>query len=320
MDDDDERASILAAHAALVAEGVLEPLSRDHAESRLWLDCELASLVENRFFEALDPLALTPAERDRWERCATSDEPLSSPHGHDWYRIPYWIRDGGERAGTIALATSYMGARLVTVSSLYVLPSHRRRGVATRALRRAQAAVCAHAAGRGEHASSRALSGLRVPAYWTWQSAVRFYLDLGLWVSNWKHSLVFAWRDDLPPFRVEASEREARFSVVRDGIAAPLIVAERDGERLGWRQVGEDPPALRGPASQTFAVALAVRGFPLLRSPEAWAQRHASCDGGEPEGLAYKIEVFEAWDRKSGFLIRTPRIPGLAYREWDVID
>src|SRR5277367_511110 len=196
MDDDDDRANILAAHAALVAEGTLEPLSRNAAETRLWLDCELASLVENRFFEALDPLTLTAEGRARWEPCATSDEPLSSPHGHDWYRIPYWIRDRGERAGTIALATSYMGAKLVTVSSLYVLPSHRRCGVATRALRRAQAVVHAHANPRAGHAHSQtrtpgltvypppalrpagpgsapypAPAGLRVPAYWTWQSA-----------------------------------------------------------------------------------------------------------------------------------------------------
>jgi hypothetical protein len=149
---------------------------------------------------------------------------------------------------------------------------------------------------------------------------VRFYLDLGLWVSNWKHSLVFAWRDDLPAFHVEAGEREAHFGVVRDGVVEPLLVAEREGERLGWRQLSEGRSALLWPASQTFAVALAVRGFPLLRSPETWAQRHSWCDGGEPEGLAYKIEVFEAWDRKSGFVVRTPRIPGLSYREWEAID
>jgi GNAT superfamily N-acetyltransferase len=302
---DDERANILAAHAALVAEGALEPLSRDAAETRLWLDCELASLVENRFFEPLDPCALTAANRGHWEPRASSDEPLSSPHGHAWYRIPYWIRDGGERAGTIALATSHIGVRLVTVSSLYVLPSHRRCGVAARALRRAQLAVRAH------HSA-----GLRIPAYWTWQPAVRFYLDLGLWVCNWKHSLVFAWRDDLPPFRIEGDEREARFSVVREGVWEPLLAATREGDRLGWRELGEGVHY----AGQTFAVALAVRGFPLVRSPEAWARRHSSSDGGQPEGLAYKIEVFEAWDRKSGFVVRTPRIPGLAYRDWDAID
>ena len=55
--------------------------------------------------------------------------------------------------------------------------------------------------------------------------------------------------------------------------------------------------------------------IPLIRSPEAWKQRHASSDAGHPEDLAYKIEVFEACDRRSGYEVRAPRIPGLAYRE-----
>lgn len=42
-------------------------------------------------------------------------------------------------------------------------------------------------------------------------------------------------------------------------------------------------------------------------------------DAGEPEGLAYKIEVFEAVDRDRGFDVRTPRIPGLQYRELEEI-
>jgi hypothetical protein len=41
---------------------------------------------------------------------------------------------------------------------------------------------------------------------------------------------------------------------------------------------------------------------------------------GEPEGLAYKIEIFEAIDRRHGFIVRTPRIPGLRYRDLDAID
>jgi len=34
---------------------------------------------------------------------------------------------------------------------------------------------------------------------------------------------------------------------------------------------------------------------------------------GMPEGLAYKIAVFEAVDREHGYDVRTPRIPGLDY-------
>ena len=63
-------------------------------------------------------------------------------------------------------------------------------------------------------------------------------------------------------------------------------------------------------ARRTFAVALAVRGFPLVRSPEA-------AGDGEPEGLARQIVRFEAWDLRAGWEVRTPRIPGLSYPSWD---
>jgi len=41
---------------------------------------------------------------------------------------------------------------------------------------------------------------------------------------------------------------------------------------------------------------------------------------GQPEGLAYKIEIFEAIDHRHGFTVRTPRIRGLRYRDLDEID
>ncbi len=313
---EEERLRIRAAHASLVADGFLEPLSADAGETRLWLDCELCSLVENRFFVSLDPLALTPELRAQWEPRACSDEPLSSPHGHTWYRFTYWILEGGQRVGTIGLATFHMGIGLVTVSSLYVLPSHRRTGVAARVLRRAQAAVRAHGA-----------RGLRVPAYWTWQPAVRFYLGLGLWIGNWKHSLVFNWREDLPAHRLEMGADEAHFGVaVREGGVERLITAARDGDRLVWTELpaltehGDGKRELTFMATQTFAVALATRGYPLIRSAEKWSSRRDWSDCGEPEGLAGKIEVFEAVDRESGYEIRTPRIPGVPYRALDAID
>lgn len=299
----DERKRILDVHAALVAQGVIEPLSHDPDETRRWLDCELASLVENRFFEPIDPLAMTPEIRAAWEPRATSGEPLSSPHGHDWYRVPFWMKDGEARAGTIALATSLMGPQLVTVSSLYTLPGHRRRGVAGRVLGRAHAAVVAEG-----------LRGLRVPAYWSWQPAVRFYLGLGMWIANWKHSLVFCQRRDLPEHKIEVGEVEARFSIVQEGEVIPLLAAKRDGDRLLWAELAalrHDTVSIQ--AGETFAVALATHGFPLIRSKAAWEERHLSSDGGAPEGLAYKIDGWEAWDRESGFVVRTPRIPGLPY-------
>lgn len=72
----------------------------------------------------------------------------------------------------------------------------------------------------------------------------------------------------------------------------------------------------RGP----HALHLALAGWPLIRSEETWEHRHDWSDAGEPEGLAYKIEIFEAMDRQRGFEVRTPRIPALRYRELDDID
>jgi hypothetical protein len=72
--------------------------------------------------------------------------------------------------------------------------------------------------------------------------------------------------------------------------------------------------------SGTFALHLALAGWPLVRSEEAWEHRYHWSDGGEPEGLAYKIEIFEAVFRERGFEIRTPRLPGLKYRDLDEIE
>lgn len=301
LDDDDPQRRLAEVHAALVAEGVLEPLAEDAAETRRWLDCELASLVENRFFVDLDPLALGPEERAAWEPRATSDEPLSSPHGHRWYRVAYWIREGGERVGTIALGTMLMGFGLVDVSSLYTFPARRRRGVAARVLRRAHEVALAHE-----------LLGLRVPTHWTWQPAVRFYLGLGMQLVNWKHSLVFGWDRRFGEARYDVGERVARVAMVEGGAVTPVIEAEREGDRLLWRDVSGGAEGVYR-AAGTLALLLATRGWPLIRSAEAWEQRWRSLDFGDPEGLAAKIQIWEALEQQAGHVVRTPRIPGLAY-------
>ena len=45
-------------------------------------------------------------------------------------------------------------------------------------------------------------------------------------------------------------------------------------------------------------------------------QVHGWGDAGLPEGLAYKITIFEAYARHLGLLVDTPRIPGLVYPGW----
>lgn len=197
--------------------------------------------------------------------------------------------------------------------SLYVMPRDRGRGIAGGALRRCDAVLRAHGA-----------RGLRIPTWWSWQAAVRFYLGLGFWVASWKHQLTFMERQDLPPYRILEDRGVARLEIRQADAWRLLIIAENRGERLGWHE----EPAVRSSdgrphpreAPGTLAAALAVRGWPLIRSEEAWARRHGWSDMGEPEGLAYKIEIFEAIDRRHGFTVRTPRIPGLRYRDLDEID
>jgi hypothetical protein len=67
-------------------------------------------------------------------------------------------------------------------------------------------------------------------------------------------------------------------------------------------------------APATFALNLALAGWPLIRSEELWERRLDWSDMGQPEGLALKIAIFEAIDRAEHYDVRTPRIPGLDYR------
>jgi GNAT superfamily N-acetyltransferase len=307
---------VLDAQASLVQRGALRRLSKGASETRAWIDCELASLVENRFFVPCDPRAFTPAWRAEWNPKAIRDGTrLGNPHARLAYRIPYWILDDGERVGTIALAASSLGGTLVTVSSLYVYPEHRGRGVAGRVLRLARDTFAAIG-----------LGGLRVPTWWTWQPAVRVYLGLGMWVHDWKHELVFAFRHGRAEPRIVVGDREATFSLAHEGRVELLITAIRDGARLGWTESPRFQELLaRGSrdaheAPGTFALALALHGWPLIRSAERWEQRYDWSDCGDPEGLALKIEIFEAIDRRHGFEVRTPRLPGLTYRDFDDID
>ena len=121
-----------------------------------------------------------------------------------------------------------------------------------------------------------------------------------MWVWMWKHDLVLTWQKELPPYRVEIGESEARFLIQQDGQWRVVVTARNLGDRLGWGEAG-DLQHLPGEASHcvsgTFALHLALAGWPLIRSEETWERRHHWCDAGEPEGLAYKIEIFEAVDR-----------------------
>jgi hypothetical protein len=213
------------------------------------------------------------------------------------------------------------------ISSLYVHPVARRRGLATVAL------DAVYDACRAE-----GLNGYRLEAYWTWQHALRHYLNRGLWVTSWKHALGLARLSYLPRYEVRESPGELTFLMSRatgrgtyaDGSDSsdssngfeemvPLLVAgSEDGRLRLWEteecvRLGEFE-AVRFYARSTLALHLAVRGRPLVRGEEEWAKAHGWCDIGEPEGLAYKIGVFERVAREDGWWVESPYADVMA---WD---
>ncbi len=304
-----------AAHRELVRSGVIDQVTTGGADERMWLDSDLASLAENRIGDRHGPVGLTEARRAEWQSRVTLERAESLAVRSQWEQC-YWLLEDGERIGTVGLATELLGGPLVRLSSLYVLPSHRGRGAGERAMRRLRATFAHHGL------------GIRLDTHWTWQPAVRFYLRLGMWVYMWKRDLVFFWDTRTPDPIVEVGPTEACLSVRAGAELVPLARASRHGDQLAMNDRGErfdersrDPRLGSGPyhGCSTLCLALALHGWPLVRSKEDW-DRSYYVDGSSPEALAYKIAVWEAWDRKAGFAVHTPRIPGLAYPTWEELE
>ena len=314
LETDAEDLRLRAGLDELTRTGVVRPLSDDPGELRFFMDCDLASLVENQLFECVDPRAFSEASRKAYEaRTARSGVRLTSPRDSAWCSTAFFMLHEAELAGTITLQNRYLGSALVSVSSLYVLPEYRGKKIAYHTLSLARKTLAAFGAG-----------GLSVSTCWTWQSAVRFYLALRMWVESWPDALVFVWRDPRSSWSAEVGEHTARFDVLYDGQCEFSIGARRRGDRLELEPplVASSPAtaALAAQALQTFAVVLAVNAWPLIRSDQAWAERRRSSDRGAPEGLAYKLEMFEALERRAGLTLKTPRIPGILYRDHDELD
>lgn len=294
-----------------VATGLLEALEFGGADELLWSDCDLASLAENRLGDRTDPRELTQARRDEWRARATTEAPW--PPSARQYENCYWLVDGNERVGTVALANSLLGSTLVRLSSLYVFPTHRGRGVATRALRQLRVLLARHEL------------GIQLETNWSWQLAVKFYLRLGLWVHMWKRDLTFRWDPGDPEPLFEREGDAVSLFVELDESRVELARAERDGTRLVLTEREGSPgsddtiAALAWQAPSTLGLWLALHGWPLIRSAEAWDE-YKYADGGPPEALASKIVLWEAWDRAHGWQVETPRIPGLVYSSWEELE
>ncbi|GAB3277773.1 hypothetical protein GCM10027589_03670 [Actinocorallia lasiicapitis] len=272
----------------------------EFGEGRRFDLCDLASTIEGAYGEVLDPALLTPKAVRSWE--ARLGRKAAVWTGR--FSRRFWLTGPTGDVGTIEVYRYPHGFGSVHVSSLYVLPRERHRGHARGALNTVY-----------EQAVAAGLDGICLDTDWVWQRAVTYYLDLGMWATAWKHGLTFARAGRLPPYRVIDAEGALTFEIP-DG---PLLVARRQGDSLSLTetplhrrlQAARPRSALPIYALTTFSVHLAVRGHPLIRSPEHWAEARAHCDLGAPEGLAYKIRVFERIAADDGWSVRTPTIPGL---------
>jgi len=291
----------------LVAGGVLEPVDPDLAERRRWAAFDLASMVEGSLHVALDPRALPMEEAEGWAARLGDAYGLPAVVG-DVGADRHWLLERGERVGTIQLEVEPYGSTWQSLSSLYVHPAARGAGTATRALQALAATAARHD-----------LRGLRLSTEWTWQKSVGFYLARGFWLHLWKHDLQLVLSPRLPRWSLQVNGDEAVFGVGVDTGFAPLFTALRRGDRLELlRAPGEaETPEVERYAIGTLALLLAHRGWPLVRDEVHWRKRYDWSDVGEPEGLASKIGIFEQVARRRGFVVETPRVPGLEmWRIW----
>jgi GNAT superfamily N-acetyltransferase len=299
-------------HERLTAAGLVAPVELGGRDERLWLDCDLASLAENRLGDRTDPHALDERRRAEWTLRATS-ESVGTLEERSEYERAYWLLEDGRRVGTVAVASAAWGKRTLRISSLYVFPEARSRGVGGRALERLRRAI----ADMG--------FGMRLETNWSWQRTVRFYVRMGMWVALWKRELEFSWSAERPAPIIEVGEREATLAVHYGTTARVVVRARRSAEALELegpaRELERDEHISDAYwlATSTLALSLALAGWPLVRSAAAWRDSRF-CDLGAPEALAYKISIWEAWDRKHGWQLATPRIPGLSYPTWDELE
>lgn len=302
----------LSIHQELVQNDLCAPVELGGIEERLWLDCDLASMAESRIGDTTDPRELEDARRADWLARVTNEEPTSLLSRSRYERC-YWLLDGTARIGTVALTTSSLGNGSLHLSSFYIFPALRRRGAGARFFDRLKEILARHD------------TALRLDTSWCWPRAVRFYLREGMWLYMWKRELTFFWDKDLPRADVQISDEEASLAVPVDGERLVLASARRHGSSL---EFAYPTPERRSDArvkevvylaSSTLALHLALSGWPLIQSKQTWDEdRYA--DGGPPEALAYKISIWEAWDKKQGWQVPTVRIPGLEYLTWDELE
>lgn len=286
-------------------------MTLDSPEEQLWIDCDLASLAEHRLGATASPIGLSDSVRRAWQSRASLEQPMRLEQRSRHERC-YWLLEDGERQGTIALANDPMHSPRLHLSSFYVFPSLRGHGVGRRAMARLRDCFARHDL------------GIHLDTSWSWQRTVRFYLGIGMWIRMWKRDLVFCWDPHTPDPLITVRGDEAELSILHGGATLTLIRAKRRGEALDL----EEPKEVRHlagigaaffQASSTLSLALALEGWPLIRSAQHRKDK-SFADAGPPEALAQRIVLWEAWEHKNGWQVETPRIPGLDYPSWDELE
>jgi GNAT superfamily N-acetyltransferase len=292
-------------HEDLAQSGWLVPLaSRD---AQVWSDCDLASLAENRLGCDVDPFSLDATRRRELSERATT-EPLRPPK--DGHQRHYWIVHDGKRAGTLAVESEPLGRATLRLSSLYLLPAFRRRGVGRDVLERTREVLATHGL------------GIRLETNWTWQGAVAFYLSFGMWVRMWKREIDFHLPCGAPRPIITIGKRAASIAIEEREGPRVLAKARRKRDALVLEEAtltADNIDSVAHDADGTLALAIAMKGWPLVRS-ESERASYKHWDAGPPEALAHKIEIWEAWARRHSWVVRTPRIPGILYQDWEEID
>jgi RimJ/RimL family protein N-acetyltransferase len=170
----------------LSRETSVEPLTRDPADVESFIRVEYASWVSIRCAQHLDPDELRdPKLLEHWKTRAV-DQGEHPDRLFEFGRRPYWVVNSGERVGTIGFAVK-PGTMLPTieVSSVFVRPKYRRQGWATRILRLLR-----------DSAFEVGIKRVELGAAWGNQTALRCYLQQGMWVRSWKHSLKLYFASD----------------------------------------------------------------------------------------------------------------------------
>ncbi len=304
-----DNSEVIAVHAALLKQGMLREVTLGGPEERLWLDCDLASLAENRLGDRTDPRTLTDERRTAWRSTATEEAewPIAS---RSRFEQCYWLQAGGERVGTMALSTSSLGSAALRMASFYVFPTHRRLGIGRRALHQLQEVLAQNQL------------GLRLETNWCWPRTVQFYVAAGMWVYMWKRELTLCSYPHTPLPQIQVGDTTATLHVTVGGEVILLAKAHRHGDRVEFEdlspELAEDKRIGEAywHAFSTLSLALAQSGWPLVRSPATW-EKSRYADANTSEGLAYKIIIWEAKAKSCGWLVETPRIAGLVYPTWD---